>query len=271
MSLSQQKVVNPVEKWIGYKGGDGIFSYYCDEQQQKVELELPLRFIVLDEMIKVSGYHKPTNGGIYSNEVRSTRNEPLHVQQFKGVDELKGYYSEIKDSIVAWGGKFTKSVYCALITPGGYLEMVNIQFKGAAFSAWLSYTKKKNLADWIISITDTEPATNGSIQYQIPVFSKEPITDKLLQDATQMDIDLQNYFQSRAENNEPADNGKSWDAERKSFQEPPGKAITEKMYRVDDDLGKDLPVSKPDDDQKKPDDDLLNGKLPDDEEDELPF
>ena len=196
MSLSKPKLQNPCEKWIRFKGSTGTFGYWDKEQEEEVELSLPLKFIVLDELIKVSGYNKQSNSGIFSNEVRSTRDEELHVRTFKGVDELRGYYCDIKDSIKSLGGKFTKSIYAALITDDG-LEMVNFEMRGAAFSEWLKWSKRKMFDQLIVTITGSKEGSNGGIVYKMPVFGTMFMDKQLLEKALDMDRELQNYLAKR--------------------------------------------------------------------------
>ncbi len=208
MSLSKPTVQNPCEQWICFKGGEGVFKFWNSDEQKEVEMELPLKFIVLDELIKVTGYNKVTDSGIYSNEVRSTRKEKLHIRTWKGVDELQGFYSDIRNSIVAWGGKFTKSIYAALITPDG-LKMVNFEFRGAAFSKWLNWSKKKPFDKIIVTVVETKEDSNGSISFKVPVFGMKPMEPELLKEAMQMDQELQAYLKTRSEkldNDLPEDN-----------------------------------------------------------------
>ncbi len=207
MSLSKPSLSNPCEKWIGFKGSSGKFQYWDKEKEKEVELQLPLKFIVLDEMVKISGYNNATDSGIYSNEVKSTRKEQLHVRTWKGGEEIKGLYADIKDSIVRMGGKFTRSIYVALVT-GKDVELANLELRGAAFSGWLAWRKKKKETDFsklLVMITGTEEGKTGSITYKVPIVGEEPLTNKeWCAEAMRLDKELQQYFRARNEQQEEA-------------------------------------------------------------------
>ena len=74
------KTPNPATKFLEFKNGK--FSYYDKTSEANVEVPLPLRFIVLDELATIKGWDSKTNSGIYSNEVHSTKATPLKVKSF---------------------------------------------------------------------------------------------------------------------------------------------------------------------------------------------
>lgn len=195
MSLSNPKLENPAKKFIDFKGDEGEFIYYDKVKEQKIKLEMPIYFVVLDELSTISGYDKSNDCGIYSNEVHRISDDLLNVRSFKGGFSLIGKYSDIKNELKAVGGKFCKSVYAMLITNVDNVityELVNFKFKGGSFSAWLD--KKFNAERFGIKIQSTSHEKNGAISYQIPVFESFPIKPETLSRAMAMDKVLQAYL-----------------------------------------------------------------------------
>lgn len=192
MSKSNPTIQNPCSKFIDFKSDKGKFLFYDKEKEVQIEIPLPIYFTVLDELSTISGYNKKNDCGIYSNEVHRTNDEVLRVKTFKGGESVIGLYKDIKDSIKAMGGKYTKSVYALLIHEDKSTELVNFKFKGAAFSAWLE--KKMNPMNVIISITETVEETNGSTIYQVPVFEAFKLSPEIDARAVKADEILQDYL-----------------------------------------------------------------------------
>lgn len=191
MSLSTPKLQNPCKKFIEFKGNDGVFQYWDKENKKNVQMELPMRFIVLDELSTITGYHEPLQTGLYSNEVHSVENQPLNIRSFKGGMRIVGKYSEIKDRIKSVGAKFTKSVYIALVGDKG-LEIANLKLSGAAFSSWCD--KEVETA---ISIERFADGKKGAVKFKIPVWEKwEPSSDDMTV-AMAMDKELQEFLKAK--------------------------------------------------------------------------
>jgi hypothetical protein len=192
MSISNPTLENPCKKFIDFKGNDGKFFYYDKEKEEQVEITIPMYFIVIDELATISGFNKKHGCGVYSNEVHRTTDELLRVKTFKGGEEIVGLYSDIKDSIIALGGKYTKSVYALMIYPTGATEMVNFKFRGSSFSGWLE--KKFNVTKSAVGIVGLEDEVNGTITYKVPVFKKFKMSEELRQRAIAADEVLQTYL-----------------------------------------------------------------------------
>lgn len=192
MSKSNPQIENPCKKFIDYKGDKGQFFFYDKDLEEQINLPTPLYFVVLDELSTISGYNKKNDCGIYSNEVHRTTDEILRVKTFKGGESIIGLYNDIKDSIKALGGKYTKSVYALLLKEGAEPEMVNFKFRGASFSAWLD--KKINIDSSVVGIVDFTEEKNGNTVYQVPVFKAFKLTPEINQKAIDMDMVLQAYL-----------------------------------------------------------------------------
>jgi hypothetical protein len=192
MSRSQPKLENPCKKWIEFNSEEGIFTYYNKETEKKVEVPMPIYFTCLDELNTITGYNKRNDCGVTSNEVHQTTSEILRVRTFKGGESVTGLYKDIRDNIVAMGGKFTKSVYALMIHPDKTTEFCNFKFKGAAFSAWLD--KHIDPMKSIIGITELVEEKNGNNKYNVPVFKAFKLEPAIDAEALKYDEILQAYL-----------------------------------------------------------------------------
>ena len=192
MSRSQPTISNPCTKFIEISSDDGTFYYYDKEKELKVLVPLPVYFATLDELSTIKGFNKRHKCGIFSNEIHSTVKEVLRVKTFKGGESVTGYYADIRDSIVAMGGKFAKSVYALLIKDDQSMEFVNFSFKGAAFSAWLD--KGFNPMNFVVGVSEFVEEKNGNNTYQVPVFKAFKSNPEIDAAAVEQDKVLQEYL-----------------------------------------------------------------------------
>lgn len=199
MSLSQPKPVNPCKKFIEFKGNSGVFQYWDKSTEKNIEVEKPVKFIVLDELATITGFSDQFQCGVYSNEVHSLTNELMSVRTFKGGQKIVGKYADIKGEIASMGGKFCKSVYAALIGKGNVLELVNFQLKGAALSAWVNYSGDKT--GGAVQVIKCMDGKKGAVTYKIPVFEQVTYDPDLMKQAIMMDRNLQAYLADYAQHN----------------------------------------------------------------------
>lgn len=195
MSLSQPKLINPCKKFIEYKGKTGVFQYWDKEAKKNVDLPNPIKFIVLDELSCIKGFHDASQSGIYSNEVHSLSKQPLLVRTFKGREKIEGIYAEIKGQIKIIGGKFCKSVYAAIIT-GNEVELVNFQFLGASGSSWMD--KDFDVTQFGVSV-DSKNHTKkkkGDNNFLEPKFESFSLSRDLMDKAIELDKQLQKFLSS---------------------------------------------------------------------------
>lgn len=205
MSLSNpRQSTNPATKFIEWKGGDGILSFYDKENKQNIEIELPINFIVLDQLSTIKGYSDEYNGSIISNEVRATRKEDLKVVAY-GKDKngnkkttviAEGKYEDIKGTVAQSGGKYSKSVYAVIIDAKNNLDLVNFQFNGSSLMPFIN----ANINDdgSVISLSkNPEVKKKGKTEYYEPEIKKiGKAPEKILLQAVEIDKKLQEYFMS---------------------------------------------------------------------------
>ena len=199
MSYSNPRITNPATKFIEFKGDTGEFFYYDKDKEQKIQLKMPLYFIVLDELSTITGFNNRLGCGIYSNEIRNIKDEVLNVRSFKGGLSIIGKYQDIKDKITSNGGKFCKSVYAMLITGKNQYELVNFKFHGASFggvesgrSGWMQ--KKVNTEKYGVCVKECEQGQTGSIHYMAPIFEGLNINSSYDTAARNMDKELQKFL-----------------------------------------------------------------------------
>ena len=159
-------VKNPSTQFLEWKSKDKCFSYYDKESTNNVNVALPLKFVVLEELSTIKGWSDSNSSGIYSNEVKFLSTQELVVKPFKGNPIAKGLYSEIKDNVKMAGGHYVKSVYI-MLEDGA---LANIQLKGSAVQAWGEFTKvnrNKLSSNWIV-IDKAVAGKKGSVTYSTP-------------------------------------------------------------------------------------------------------
>lgn len=161
-------VESPVKKYLSWSSNDKCFNFYDKETKENKKLTLPLTLVHLDEMSTIKGWHDSSASGIYSNEVRSTKNEELNVRAFKGGDLAKGIYQDIKLKVQSLGGHYCVSIYAFVNN-----EIVNISLKGSALMAWSDFTKdnRKSFLGNVIEIKSAAEGKKGAVKYTTPTFT----------------------------------------------------------------------------------------------------
>jgi hypothetical protein len=164
-----QPQTNPATKFIEWKSNDKCFNYYDKEAQKNVEIPLPFKFLVLDELHSIKGWNDASSSNIYSNEVKFISKEVMTVKPFKGNEIAKGYYKDIKDKVVAAGGHYTKSIY-VMLEDG---SLANISLKGSGVQKWGDFTQKtrNRLADEWVIVAKAEDGKKGAVKFSTPSFS----------------------------------------------------------------------------------------------------
>ena len=194
---------NPATKWIEWNGSKGHFYYYDKLEEKDVVLE-SLVFLVLDKVGAITGWHEASSSGIFSNQVRNTRDEVFSVKAFNQQDPLaEGVWASIKDMVKAKGGKFTANIYSAIKTEDGTLETVCIQFKGAALNAWTEFQKKagENINTMAVKWSGNKEGKKGAIVYQMPEFSLVKVSDETNDEANKLYEELKVYLTAATANN----------------------------------------------------------------------
>ena len=197
MSLSEPTAtISPVKRFLRVKSGS--VNYYDKEAKDNVDVEVPLSFVVLDQLATIKGWSDNDQSGYWSNEVKRVGEEELTIRTSKGVKKT-GIWKEIKNEPAVSGAKFNSSVYIAVEGDNG-LELQNISFSGAALNAWIEFvnensgvTSGKNK----VVISGFDDAKKGAVKYQTPHFEIDEISADELEEATELDKELQAYIRGR--------------------------------------------------------------------------
>lgn len=191
------KSSNPTAKYLSWKSNDKQFSYYDKASGENVAVELPFKFVFLQHYHTIKGWNDATESGIYSNEVFFIGKEPLTVQTFKGKKIASGLYSQIKQDVIAGGGKYHRSVY-VMLEDG---SIANISLKGSSVKEWSDFIEdSKNLIDnqWV-EVASAKDQKKGSIKYSVPEFTLGATLNKKASDnadlaATNLKQYMDEYF-----------------------------------------------------------------------------
>ena len=162
---------NPATKFIDWKSNDKCFEYYSKESQSKVQIPLPFKFLVLDELHTIKGWNDATSSGIFSNEVKFISKEVMTVKPFKGNEIAKGLYKDIKDKVQSAGGHYVKSIYI-MLEDG---SLANLQLKGSAVQKWGEFTAKtrQRLPDEWVVVNGVIDGKKGAVKFTTPDFKFE--------------------------------------------------------------------------------------------------
>jgi hypothetical protein len=187
---------NPAVRWFEWNGEKGTVRYYDKDAKQNVEVGSDFRFILLDQLGSVRGWHDASDSGIYSNEVKDTRQETLIVKSFKGGTLAEGIYRDIKDRINSLGGQFVTNCYIAFKNGGDGLSIGSLRFKGAALGSWMEFCKahRADLYAKAIRIHGFTEGKKGRIVFRMPVLEVADLSAESNAAATALDAKLQEFF-----------------------------------------------------------------------------
>lgn len=210
MSLSNPRSTSPVTRYFKLGAKQGSINFWDKEAKEEVNVPTPWKFTVLDSLHCISGYHKQSRSGVFSNEVRNLKEEKLVVRNREGV-LIEGIYSQERERIVAKGGKFSNSVYIAY-QDGGEWKLGNLLVAGAAFGAWVEFKKTRNLdREPGVGIAEWTAEVNGDTSFYAPVFKGWQVSAEDLAAAEELDRQLQQYLAARTAPKAEADDAPKWD------------------------------------------------------------
>jgi hypothetical protein len=139
---------NPVSKILSWKGGEdnkGMWKVYDRVEKQASTIKSAIKIAIIDQKNTVAGWIDDKQ--VTANEVSNLKKEELSVVKWSGgeaQDLIKGYYSEIKDTLKAKGIKFRKVAY-GLVTEGSdeiVGDLVRLDLEGCANGAWINASIK---------------------------------------------------------------------------------------------------------------------------------
>lgn len=197
MSRSNQSenAPNPAVRWFEWNGELGVVRYYDKDAKKNVDVGSDFTFLLLDELGSVRGWHDASESGIYSNEVRDTREDVLLVKSSKGGTLAEGLYRDIKDRVSTLGGQFVANCYIAF-RHGNELAIGSLRFKGAALGAWMDFRKahRAELYKKAIRIKGFVEGKKGKVVFRTPILSVKDTTPETNDQAVTLDTELQTFL-----------------------------------------------------------------------------
>lgn len=186
---------SPAVRWFEWNGEHGWVRYYDKDKKETIDVPLPFKFLLLDELGSVRGWHDASKSGIYSNEVRDTRTDVLVVKSFKHGTLAEGLYKDIKDRVNTLGGQFVANCYIAF-KDNGELKIASLRFKGAALGAWMEFRKanRSALYEDAVEISGFTEGKKGRITYRMPAFSTCDVSAETNSAAVALDEELQEWL-----------------------------------------------------------------------------
>ena len=187
---------NPATRRFEWNGEHGVVRYYDREAKKNIDVGSDFTFLLLDQLGTVGGWHDASDSGIYSNEVKDSRQEALVVKAFKGGVLAEGIYRNIKDRVNAAGGQFVAKCYIAFKQDSGALGIGSLALKGAALHAWTEFTKahRADLYKKAIRIKGFTEGKKGRIVFRVPALKLMDISPETDAAALALDEELQAFF-----------------------------------------------------------------------------
>jgi hypothetical protein len=187
---------NPAKRWFEWTGEKGIVRYYDKAKETNVDVGSDFTFLLLDELACVRGWHDASDSGIYSNEVKDTRQDVLVVKSFKGGPIAEGLYKDIKDRVNNAGGAFNANCYIAFKDEAGELQIGSLRFKGAALGAWMEFRKehRADLYKKAVRIDGYTEGQKGRVVFRVPQFKVVSISEATDNTAKGLDAELQEFL-----------------------------------------------------------------------------
>jgi hypothetical protein len=193
---AEHGIPNPAHRWFEWNGEKGTVRYYDKEAKQNVDLGADFTFMLLDQLGSVRGWHDASESGIYSNEVKDTRQDRLVVKAFKAGTLAEGLYKDIKDRVNSVGGQFVANCYIAFKNGGDGLAIGSLRFKGAALGAWMDFCKahRADLYQKSIRIAGFSEGKKGRITYRVPTLETHALSAETNAIAVELDKELQGFL-----------------------------------------------------------------------------
>ena len=188
------------------------------EKGFNVMLEMPVTFMWLLKATSFTGYNEAESQSIYSNEVldqqdlkdlfprkdeESVENYYARLKSYMiltakmGKETIAtGLYKDIKDSVVAKGGKYCQPVYALVINKDGSTEIVRFLFSGSSIETWLPFIQNKAsfLTKKGVKLNGSIEKTKGSNDYEAPTFEFTDVDPKYIREADKAAQTVMDYF-----------------------------------------------------------------------------
>jgi hypothetical protein len=196
--MTSSKSSNPSTRFMEWNSAKKTFTYYDKQLSERVDVKLPVKFVLINEYSKVGGWDSVSDSKIVSNEVENRNTQAITVKTFDKKDAsgkvlsksrviASGMYNEIKDAVGKAGCDFYASIY-VMLEDG---SIANIALKKSALSSWINFNSLvgSRVNNQWIQVSKSIDKKTGAINYSVPefeigsVFKKEEMA--LVEGATQ--------------------------------------------------------------------------------------
>lgn len=201
---TSDRLPNPATKFLQWNGKQKAFIYYDKEAVGKDEdgnekvgmnVSYDLKdFLVLTTRASIGGWSDEHNAKVWSNEVGRIGEDTLYVMA--GSEKItEGIYKEVKDTIVANGGKFQSIIYAYNLKAK---ELVRLSLKGGALGSFMDWKteSKVNPENVTLTLIGSEKKKKGAVTYYVPTFDSKETTEKEEALVEPIVNDLEEYFTS---------------------------------------------------------------------------
>lgn len=165
---TSNRIKSPVKYYLEFGGSEGVWAYWDGEKNVRTDT---IEFVVMDVRSSIGGWSESNNCRIHSNIVGTTKT-PFVVRAGKVV-LVEGPYADIKNEVIAAGGKFVTNIFAMAKIDGAWVP-VDIQLSGACLRDWSKFVETNGLGsiyNSTISATRGEQQKKGAVKYFTPTFT----------------------------------------------------------------------------------------------------
>ena len=172
---TSNKIKSPLKYYIEFGGAEGIWAYWDGEKNVRFD---NLEFVVMDVRSSIGGWSDANNCRIRSNMVKTTK-LPFTVRAGQVV-LVEGPYADIKNDVVAAGGKFVTNIL-AMAKIDEVWTPVDIQLSGACLRDWTAFVEASGnifmVYEGVVSASRGEQQQKGAVKYYTPNFVLSPLPE----------------------------------------------------------------------------------------------
>ena len=198
-------VPNPAKITVEYTGEHGVFRVYDKENKERIDLDVPFRFVWVETMVSVIGFSEKFNKRLVSNELSRTKARTEHFDIFyfeekngkaERVTVLSGPYKEIKDEARSLGATYAFVVYAVAKGSNGPIkdgDLIRIVMNGSCRNAWIDAGPER----WPggIEFFDVVKKKKGKTEYLEPMFRQLDVEDDCIAKAVNADKMVQAWIE----------------------------------------------------------------------------
>ena len=197
-------VPNPAKITVEYSGEHGAFRVYDKENKERIDLDVPFRFVWVETMVAIMGFSEKFNKRLTSNELNRTkaRTEPFDIFFFEEkngkaerVTVLSGPYKEIKDEARSAGATYAFVVYAVAEGGNGPIkdgDIIRIVMNGSCRNAWIDAGPERWPSG--IEFFDVVKKKKGKTEYLEPMFRQFEAEDDCIAKAVNADKMVQAWI-----------------------------------------------------------------------------